>query len=977
MSGGVGDDDADNGASGTIYPEVFSCDLGTLSGTCTINSTKNLANGVSITGSGNIVIASGGNLVTNAGEAISIDIDGDFTIDAGVTVTANLSNLEATNITINGDINVNGLGYTGVVGTDGNGPCPGLERGSGGGHGGHGGIARYGEQGGVLCGSLIAPVDYGSAGGGWGALAGGNGGGKVRLTASGAIAIAGNIFADGADGTGNGSIGTGGGAGGSIYLESATLTGAGNVYARGGDGGDEAAGTEAGAGGGGGRIAFINPSGSMVSGAKLVSGGSEGASVASWVTGGNLGTIFQKNTPGLCDSGTLASGDTCVISSAVAISNTYFFGGDGNITFTTGASVTGSAYQYGGFYSGGNIVFENNVGATANVFLQAAGDISICAGCTLDARDKGFQGPATDGNGLGSVYGYGNSPSNHDGGGGGAHGGKGGAGKNGSGTGGNAYGNGAFPMSLGSSGAGAGTDGDGGNGGGFIGLIAGGNLTLDGTLNVDGGDAGIPSADNQGGGGGAGGSVYLSITGTISGGGTITAKGGKGGGNSGDNGGGAGGGGRIAIYGGTPFLGTIDLSGGALADNFNSLTTDGLEGSFYTNYTNPCDSGSLSGTCTITTSLNLGDGGVGSSLSGSGSLVIDGATLSNVVDEHAIAIDMDGDITLINSAVIAANLGEVEATNFNLSSNSSINAKGKGFRGGGALRDGSGDGSGERAAGNDGGGGGAHGGDGGNGRSFGGTTGHGGSSYGSATAPATFGSGGGAGNEIGDEGGHGGGRVLINITGTATIDGTIDVSGNDAPSAAVNNEGAGGGAGGSIYISAATGFAGMGNIYANGGKGGGDSSDAAGGGGGGGRIALVGGTPFHGSVSLNGGLPGDNAANDIEAGASGSFYTNYTNPCDTGTLSGTCTITNGFKIGEATHGSIITGTGSLVIDGTTLSPAHKDQVMNIVMNGDITIQNSSTDTRISIIRKERTGPSSSSLVTYGISLVSTLNVNAS
>jgi hypothetical protein len=90
-------------------------------------------------------------------------------------------------------------------------------------------------------------------------------------------------------------------------------------------------------------------------------------------------------------------------------------------------------------------------------------------------------------------------------------------------------------------------------GGGAINLTVAGTLTLDGTVGADGNGGVFPGA-----GGGAGGSVLLTV-GSLAGGGNIAANGGAGQ----DGAGGGGGGGRIAIYAPTnQFTGLVTAGGG-------------------------------------------------------------------------------------------------------------------------------------------------------------------------------------------------------------------------------------------------------------------------------------------------------------------------------------------------------------------------------------------------------------------------------
>lgn len=117
--------------------------------------------------------------------------------------------------------------------------------------------------------------------------------------------------------------------------------------------------------------------------------------------------------------------------------------------------------------------------------------------------------------------------------------------------------------------------------------------------------------------------------------------------------------------------------------------------------------------------------------------------------------------------------------------------------------------------------------------------------YESEQLPVQPGSGGGnATNDI-SGGSLGGGALRLNVLGTLTVDGQINADGTDG---LMDN--AGGGAGGSVLITADSMF-GAGQIVANGG--GGDWYE--GGGGGGGRIAVYTHTTngFKGLVSVNGG----------------------------------------------------------------------------------------------------------------------------
>lgn len=105
----------------------------------------------------------------------------------------------------------------------------------------------------------------------------------------------------------------------------------------------------------------------------------------------------------------------------------------------------------------------------------------------------------------------------------------------------------------------------------------------------------------------------------------------------------------------------------------------------------------------------------------------------------------------------------------------------------------------------------------------------GGATYGSITSPDTFGSGGGHDLNTGWGGGLGGGVIHLDVGGALMIDGAISCNGANAACCE-----AGGGAGGSVWISASS-IGGAGVVRANGGNSGNGSIS---GGGGGGRIWL-------------------------------------------------------------------------------------------------------------------------------------------
>jgi len=112
---------------------------------------------------------------------------------------------------------------------------------------------------------------------------------------------------------------------------------------------------------------------------------------------------------------------------------------------------------------------------------------------------------------------------------------------------------------LGGSGGGAGGSSDdnlgteisgsgGGGGGGAVHIVAGGDVTISGTINANGGNGGGNGGnDNAGGGGGSGGAIWIQSLGNIIISGTLNATGGTGGTNLSTLNGGSGGNGRIRL----------------------------------------------------------------------------------------------------------------------------------------------------------------------------------------------------------------------------------------------------------------------------------------------------------------------------------------------------------------------------------------------------------------------------------------------
>src|SRR3990167_7650063 len=177
--------------------------------------------------------------------------------------------------------------------------------------------------------------------------------------------------------------------------------------------------------------------------------------------------------------------------------------------------------------------------------------------------------------------------------------------------------------------------------------------------------------------------------------------------------------------------------------------------------------------------------------------VVDCSTLDIIVGSTG-EIVIGKNIT--DNSSVAGDWGvTLKVKNLTVQSGGKINANGKGY----IVADGeSGGGDGGSGGGSTGGSGGGHGGAGGEGTTDGTNPAPApGTSYGSSEAPVTLGSAGGNGGD-GGVGGTGGGALKVIATETVTVDGEITANGLDG-TAGTNSSG-GGGAGGSIWIQAAT-----------------------------------------------------------------------------------------------------------------------------------------------------------------------------
>ncbi len=282
---------------------VFSCDSGSTSTACTVNSTKTLDDGQLIQGSGDLIIGSNGTVKNTTNRADFKLSFSSVKINSGGTIRGNV-NISANNLTLEGGarINATGLGYKNDEGPGSGGNS--TYNGAGGGYGGQGGDSSD-SSGGSAYGQLYRPTGFGSGGGN---SEGGNGGGRVVLNVSN-VRFNGTITADGQDGVANGFSRGGGGSGGAILVDADVMMGEGSMSSRGGYA--PSADSDYGSGaGGGGRIAIYADEESF-SGDIHYSGGT------SIIDNGDDGTAFLEQSV-ICaeDSGT----STCTVDQERSVS---------------------------------------------------------------------------------------------------------------------------------------------------------------------------------------------------------------------------------------------------------------------------------------------------------------------------------------------------------------------------------------------------------------------------------------------------------------------------------------------------------------------------------------------------------------------------------------------------------------------------------------------------------------------------------
>jgi hypothetical protein len=394
----------------------------------------------------------------------------------------------------------------------------GAQSGNGGSYGGLGG--HYSGSGANaangLYGNLTEPVDLGSGGGAYSGY-GGDGGGRIFVTAT-DIVVEGAIIANGGESAGSAA---GDGSGGTVNIRTATLSGSGILSANGGGLGN-------GTGGGGGRIAIrYRDAGSLTLPQSRISAmGGDG-----YYGDGGHGTVFLMHT-GLAygtlviDAASQAQPpDTTSIPGGLTFDNIEIRNG-AHVVADSGLTVLDTLRVMNGS------VLTHSQANESGLYIEAA-SIVVEEGGSIDVTGRGYPGGDWSGHGqTGSTLG--NLPGAQSGN-GGAYGGRG-AHYNGSG--GNqsnlVYGDPKRPSLLGS--GGGAYSGYGGGGGGLIRIVASQEVIVDGTIRANGGESAGSAAGD-----GSGGSIWITAS-RLAGDGGIRANGGGNGNGTG------GGGGRIALY---------------------------------------------------------------------------------------------------------------------------------------------------------------------------------------------------------------------------------------------------------------------------------------------------------------------------------------------------------------------------------------------------------------------------------------------
>jgi hypothetical protein len=439
----------------------------------------------------------GTNGILTADSTLALTVQGDADLDLGSVLT------------------VDGKGFP-IGSNKGPGTAPDFAGyAAGGSYGGEGGSGWSSAPVGTPYGSLLQPVDLGSAGGTGSSEPGSAGGGAIHLTVGGALTVNGTVSANGVSDTpGHGGCGSGG----SIWLTTGTLQGSGSISANGGtsrfncDGGA----------GGGGRIALYYNTASLDFTTQVFAQGGGPFTCPDRLWGG-AGTIYFKDAAQAVGDLRIDNGGNLGALTPVTSPEAF------NLSVSGGAIATAShGLTLTTLHLGTNSTLTDLPG-------DPSLDVLVLNTAVLDAGSV----MTVDANGypVGTNRGPGAAPASTSYAGGGGYGGPGGHGYYGA-PGGVTNGSATQPVDLGSAG-GVGVDEPGTPGGGAIRLSVAGALVHNGTISANGG-----SNPPRHGGCGSGGSIWLT-TGSLTGSGLVSAAGGTG---LGDCDGGSGGGGRIAMY---------------------------------------------------------------------------------------------------------------------------------------------------------------------------------------------------------------------------------------------------------------------------------------------------------------------------------------------------------------------------------------------------------------------------------------------
>jgi hypothetical protein len=274
-------------------------------GNLTIKSGGNLIDYVNVTFN-NVTIENGGTQTLAMMPTTFNELDiqnGGVLTHLGNSVNKNYwVDVIATQLLVNGKIDVSGRGHAQNQGF-GKG-ISGAATGGGGGYGGQGGQTNTGQIGGSMSGSLYDPTDLGSGGASsTNGVAGGAGGGSIKLSVSGTLTLNGKIYANGSPGSEACNYSAGGGAGGSIKITTGTLAGAGGeIQSVGGLSpytfGLGCTSGNRGGGGSGGRIAVYYGTDAYVGNYQNITALANGGNGATY---GSAGTVYFKNSTTLAD----------------------------------------------------------------------------------------------------------------------------------------------------------------------------------------------------------------------------------------------------------------------------------------------------------------------------------------------------------------------------------------------------------------------------------------------------------------------------------------------------------------------------------------------------------------------------------------------------------------------------------------------------------------------------------------------------